>query len=120
MRKSLEPFINEMIRIAKENPGKYSSRSLAEKSGVAYSTAHQYCNKFDLPIRRKKEYAKDQIEFVIANHKKMTQAEVGRAIGLQPYQVYDIARANKLDFKIRPIKPREESEFFEHDPYYSY
>ena len=120
MRKSLQPLIDEMTRVANANPGVYSSRSLAIKTGVALSTAHQYCNKLNLPIKRKKEYAKDQIEFVIANHKKMTQAETARAIGLKSYQVYDIARANKLDSKIRPIKQREEGKYFEHDPYYSY
>lgn len=120
MRKNFQPLLNEMIRVANENPGKYGSAKLAEICGMAPSTAHQYCNKLDLPIKRKKEYTKEQIAFVIANHKTMTQAEVGRALGLQNYQIYDIARGKNLDFKLRPVKQKVESEFFEHDPFYMF
>jgi hypothetical protein len=109
----------KLVEITKEEPGVHSVRSLSIQFKVHNSTIWRYVRELNLPVKMPLEYTEEQKEFVLNNASTMTKAEICRASGLQYHQVANIAKMAGIEFFER-VRVREESEFFEHDPYYSY
>jgi len=118
MRKTIKEKLPKLIEAANDNPGKHSIYSLSDEIGLCPTTIWKYCKELNLPIRKKKTYTDEQIEFIKKNGHKMTNAEACRAIGLKYYQASDIGRKVGIAFKNQEPKRKVDTRFFEHDDYY--
>lgn len=119
MRRIIDSQVMEMIKLTKENPGKLTLAGLARELDISRSSVRLYSKQLGLPVKSKRPpYPQEQIDFVKANAATITNAEVSKKLGIKPYQAQDIAKKAGVKFFVK-TRPKVESEFFEHDQYYS-
>lgn len=115
MRRNIDQQVLEMIKITKENPGKYTMASLSHELDIGLSSARSYSLELGLQLKRRTVYTDQQRQFVKDNATTMTNPEICKAIGLRPYQVHDIANKEGVTVLVMRKAESQQSEFFEHD-----